>query len=79
MEEEACPGQENPLPEVHRNCQALAQDLRVWTGEAGPEGESIPKGQNEKNDTLDSISTAEGCGYSLSCLEYGFLGKDIGT
>src|SRR5713226_6923102 len=31
MEEEACPGQENPLSKVHRDRQALAQNLRVRT------------------------------------------------
>jgi hypothetical protein len=53
VEEEACPSQENTLSKVHPDCQALAYNLRVWTREAGPEGEHLPKDQNEKNNLLE--------------------------
>ena len=54
MEEETCPGQENPLSKVHRDREAVAQNLRVRTGKACPEGESFAARQDEKNNVLDS-------------------------
>ena len=66
MEEEARPSQENPLPKMHRDRQALAENLRVWTREEGPERESIPKGKDKKNNTLDSIALSS-LGWQLSC------------
>jgi hypothetical protein len=54
MEEEACPGQENPLSKVHRDREALAQNLRVRTRKTGPEREPLPARQDKKNNLLDS-------------------------
>ncbi len=39
MEEKACPGQENPLSKVHRNREAVAQNLWLRTRKMRVEGE----------------------------------------
>jgi hypothetical protein len=58
MEEEACPSQENTLSKVHRNRQAVAQNLRVWTRKTRPEREPFPPRPNEKNSLLDLLFRA---------------------
>ena len=55
MEKKACSGQENTLSKVHRNRQAVAQNLRVWTGKTRPEREHIATRQDEKNNLLNSL------------------------
>src|SRR5260370_39793202 len=54
MEEKACPGQENPLPKVHRDRQALAQNLWLRTRKTSVEGEPLPAREDKKNNLLAS-------------------------
>src|SRR2546428_13631324 len=56
MEEKACPSQENTLSEVHRNYEAVAQNLRLRTRKRRPGGEPSPTRQDEKNNLLDCIT-----------------------
>src|SRR2546428_12931542 len=56
MEEKACPSQENTLSEVHRNYEAVAQNLRLRTRKRRPEGEHSPTRQDEKNNLLDCLT-----------------------
>ena len=48
--------QENTLSEVHRNYEAVAQNLRLRTRKRGPEGEHSPTRQDEKNNLLDCLT-----------------------
>src|SRR5712692_1331269 len=52
MEEKTCPSQENTLSKVHRDRQAVAQNLRVRTRKKRLEGEPVPARQDEKNNLL---------------------------
>ena len=54
METEACPSQEDTLSKVHRDRQALAQNLRVRTRKTRPEGAPLPARQDKKNNLLAS-------------------------
>src|SRR5712664_3371817 len=54
MEEEACPGQQNPLSKVQRDRQALAQNLWLRTRKTSVEGEPLPARQDKKDNLLDS-------------------------
>src|SRR5712664_3592278 len=58
IEEKACPSQENTLSKVHRDRQAVAQNLRVWTRKTCPERDPFPTRQDEKNKPLDSLFRA---------------------
>jgi len=52
MEEKTCPSQENTLSKVHRNRQAVAQNLRVRTRPTRPERDPFPTRQDQKNNPL---------------------------
>jgi hypothetical protein len=58
MEEKTCPSQENTLSKVHRNRQAVAQNLRVRTRPTRPERDPFPTRQDQKNNPLDSLFRA---------------------
>src|SRR5437870_2651779 len=44
------------MSEVHRNYEAVAQNLRLRTRKRGPEGEHSPTRQDEKNNLLDCLT-----------------------
>src|SRR2546428_12713396 len=56
VEEKTCPSPENTLSEVHRNYQAMAQNLRVRTRKTRPEREHIPTWQDKKNKLLKRLT-----------------------